>query len=161
MKIKFRLNGRLTNADVPGGMRLLDLFREEFNLTGTREGCGKGECGACTVLMDGKPVNSCLVLAAQLRVRAVVTIEGLSDGDTLNPVQRAFLEAAAVQCGFCSPGLILSAKSLLDKYPDPSEEQIKRAISGNLCRCTGYLPIIKAIAEAALKLKELPRPLLR
>lgn len=149
MKIKFRLNGRLINADIPGGMRLIDLLREDFNLTGTREGCGKGECGACTVLLDGKPVNSCLVLAAQLKGRAMVTIEGLSDGDTLNPVQRAFLEATAVQCGFCSPGLILAAKSLLDKYPDPSEEQIKRAISGNLCRCTGYSKVFKAIKMAS------------
>jgi carbon-monoxide dehydrogenase small subunit len=149
MKIKFRLNGKRVEPDVPGGMRLLDLLREHYNLTGTREGCGKGECGACTVLMNGKPVNSCLVLAAQVQGRKIETIEGLADGEKLHPIQQAFLDSAAVQCGFCSPGLILSAKYLLEKNPHPSEDEIARALSGNLCRCTGYSKIFEAVKVAS------------
>ncbi len=154
MKIKFILNGKKTVVDVPGGMRLIDLLREKLNLTGTREGCGKGECGACTVLLDGKPVNSCLILAAQVDGRDILTIEGLQKGDSLDPVQRAYIDTAAVQCGFCTSGFILATKSLLNENPDPLDEEIKRGIAGNLCRCTGYAKIFDAVKTAAEYIKE-------
>ncbi|MCP4631354.1 MAG: (2Fe-2S)-binding protein [candidate division Zixibacteria bacterium] len=149
MKLKFKLNNKDTEIDVHGGMRLLDLLREELNLTGVKEGCGKGECGACTIIIDRKPVNSCLVLAAQINGKEVITIEGLLEDSKLNPIQQAFVDEAAIQCGFCSPGLIMSAQVLLDNNPNPSNEEIARALSGNLCRCTGYTKVIEAVKSVS------------
>jgi len=128
---------------------LLQLLREELHLTGTKEGCSEGECGACTVLLDGKTVDSCLIFALEAQGREVTTIEGLAQGDQLHPVQKAFAEYGAVQCGFCTPGMILAAKALLDSNPHPSELEIRQGISGNLCRCTGYVKIVEAIQAAA------------
>jgi len=125
------------------------VLRDQLRLTGTKVGCNMGDCGACAVIMDGKPVNACLVLAVQANGREILTVEGLADERDLHPLQRAFLEKGAVQCGFCTPGMLLSAKGLLDQNPTPSEEEIKMAISGNLCRCTGYVKIIEAIKSAS------------
>jgi len=151
MKIKFKLNGKDIQLDVPGATRLIDVLREKFDLTGTKEGCGKGECGACTILLDGEPVCSCLMLVSQVIGREIVTIEGLGTGNKLHPVQEAFTESGAVQCGFCSPGLLLSSAALLNENPKPSREQIRRALAGNLCRCTGYEKIFEAVEDAAKK----------
>jgi len=128
---------------------LLEVLRDQLALTGTKEGCGTGECGACTVLLDGRAVLACLTLACDCEGRDVVTVEGLSEGGGLTPVQQAFLEAGAVQCGFCTPGMILSATALLQENPDPSEHEIRKALEGNLCRCTGYNKIIEAVRRAA------------
>src|SRR3954463_12984454 len=128
---------------------LLDLLRERLGLTGTKEGCGNGNCGTCTVLMDGVPINACLVLAVEVPSRSVTTIEGLSAGGELHPLQQAFVEHGGTQCGFCTPGIVLAAKALLDENPRPSEAQIRHAIAGNLCRCTGYGKIVEAIAAVA------------
>ncbi|HMK80690.1 MAG TPA: (2Fe-2S)-binding protein [Xanthobacteraceae bacterium] len=128
---------------------LLDLLRDRLGLTGTKEGCGNGNCGTCTVLMDGAPVNACLVLACEAPGRRIVTIEGLATGDALHPLQQALVEHGGTQCGFCTPGILMSAKALLDANPQPSEEEIRRAIAGNLCRCTGYRKIVEAIAAVA------------
>ncbi len=128
---------------------LAQVLREELGLTGTKQGCEVGDCGSCTVLLDGEPVNSCLVLAVQASGRSITTIEGVADGNKLHPVQDAMVEHGAVQCGFCTPGMVLSAVSLLDKVPDPSESDIRQALSGNLCRCTGYQKIVEAVADAA------------
>ncbi|OGO80131.1 MAG: (2Fe-2S)-binding protein [Clostridiales bacterium GWC2_40_7] len=144
-KINTTVNGIPRELMVSPTMRLIDLIRDVLGLTGTKEGCGEGECGACTVLLDGKPVDSCLVLAGQVQGREVITIEGISNGEEMHPLQKAFIEEGAVQCGYCTPGMILSAKALLDNNPNPSEEEIRRGISGNLCRCTGYKKIVKAI----------------
>jgi len=149
MKINFKLNGQDVSIDTPGGERLIDLLREKLNLVGTKEGCGKGECGACTILLDGEPVCSCLMLASQAIGREIITIEGLADGDKLHPVQKAFAETGAVQCGFCSPGLIMSSAALLNKNPNPSRPEIRKALSGNLCRCTGYEKIFEAVEYTA------------
>ena len=130
-------------------MTLLDFLREELSMKGTKKGCDSGHCGACTVIMDGKTINACLVLAVQADGKEILTIEGLSSGGKLHPLQEAFVEEGAVQCGFCVPGMILSAKALLDEKDDPSEEEIREALSGNLCRCTGYVKIIKAVQKAA------------
>lgn len=149
MEITVKVNGESYTRTVPVNRTLLSFLREDLNLTGTKEGCGAGECGACTVIMDGKPVNSCLVLAVEADGRDILTIEGLSGEGKLHPIQEAFVKHQGVQCGFCTPGMIMSAKALLDRNPHPSEEEIKEAISGNLCRCTGYEPIIKAIKDVA------------
>ena len=130
-------------------MTLLDFLREDLGLKGTKRGCDSGQCGACTILMDGKTMNACLVLAIQADGKEILTIEGLSSGGRLHPLQEAFVEEGAVQCGFCVPGMILSAKALLDEKKDPSEEEIRESLSGNLCRCTGYVKIIKAVQKAA------------
>ncbi len=148
--VRFVLNGKETEVEVPPHWTLLRLLREKLGLTGTKEGCGIGECGACTVLLDGKPVNACLLLVPKVEGREVQTVEGLGSRERLHPLQRAFIEHGAVQCGFCTPGILMSSKSLLDENPRPSREEIKETISGHLCRCTGYHPIIEAI-EAAKK----------
>jgi aerobic carbon-monoxide dehydrogenase small subunit len=128
---------------------LLEVLRQDLGLKGTKRGCDQGHCGACTVIMDGKAVNACTVLAVQADGKKITTIEGLSTGDRLHPLQEAFMEEGAVQCGFCTPGMILSAKALLDETKQPSEEEIREALSGNLCRCTGYVKIVKAVRKAA------------
>jgi aerobic-type carbon monoxide dehydrogenase small subunit (CoxS/CutS family) len=149
ISLNISVNGEKHSLKIDPNLRLLDLLRDELRLTGTKEGCGIGECGACTVLLDGNPVNSCLVLAGQCEGKNVLTIEGLKRGEKLHPLQRAFMDGGAVQCGFCTPGMILSAQSLLDRNPRPTEEEIQEAISGNLCRCTGYRQIVEAIKAAA------------
>ena len=146
--MRFRVNGRIYETEADPCLRLIDLLRDVFGLTGTKEGCGEGECGACTVIMNGKTVNSCLVLAGQAQDADIVTIEGLSEAGELSRLQQAFVDAGAVQCGFCTPGMILSAKALLDENPHPSEEEIRVAIAGNLCRCTGYKKIVAAVQLA-------------
>ncbi len=143
--IKLILNGKPVEVDVPPHWTLLRVLREKLGLTGTKEGCGIGECGACTVLMDGKPVNACLVLAPKAHERCVETIEGLGTLDSLHPLQQSFIDHGAVQCGFCTPGILMSAKALLEENPRPSMEEVKEGISGHLCRCTGYQQIVEAI----------------
>jgi aerobic carbon-monoxide dehydrogenase small subunit len=133
---------------------LLDVLRNKLNLTGTKKGCNEGDCGACTVLMDGKTVNACLVLAVEAEGRKIMTVEGLAGGPNLHPLQEAFIKHGGFQCGFCTPGMLLSAKALLDENPDPTEDEIRRGISGNLCRCTGYVKIVESIKEAAQVMKE-------
>jgi carbon-monoxide dehydrogenase small subunit len=149
MRIRTVINGRPIEREVRVGDRLLDLLRNDLHLTGTKEGCGEGECGACTVLIDGRAVNSCLVLAPQVNGKEVLTIEGLAAEDALHPIQRAFVEKGAVQCGFCTPGFIMSTYALLKQNPTPSDEEIKSALEGNLCRCTGYTKILEAVRCAA------------
>jgi aerobic carbon-monoxide dehydrogenase small subunit len=147
--ITLTVNGETVEAAVEPNRTLLQLLREDLGLTGTKHGCGLGDCGACTVIMDGKPVNSCLVLAVQSNGREILTIEGLAENGELHPLQQAFVDQGGIQCGFCSPGMILSAKALLDENPKPTELEIRTAISGNLCRCTGYQKIVQAIQAAA------------
>ena len=154
MRISLKLNGKLREAEVEADTRLIDMLREDFRLTGVREGCGAGECGACTVLLDGEAVCSCIVPAVQAGGRSVTTIEGLEENGELDVIQRSFVEHDATQCGFCTPGMIMSAKALLLKNPSPTRDEIKRAIAGNICRCTGYIPIVDAIEDAAGRLKE-------
>jgi len=152
--VKFRVNGRQTALEVDSTKTLLDVLRGDLFLTGTKRGCDSGECGACTVLLNGQAVHSCLVLAAELDGHDVVTIEGLSrDREELHPLQRAFIEKGAVQCGFCTPGVIMTAKALLDENPDPTEEEVRYGISGNLCRCTGYSKIVDAILAAGEEIR--------
>lgn len=150
-QIKFTLNGAAVSAYVEPNWRLLDLLRDTLNLTGTKEACGQGECGACTVLLDNEAVNSCLVLAEQVDSKSVTTIEGLAKDGVLDPLQQAFVDCGAIQCGFCTPGMIMSAKGLLLKNPNPTEEEIKEAVEGNICRCTGYVKIIEAVKRAGGK----------
>ncbi|MGB9617692.1 MAG: (2Fe-2S)-binding protein [Desulfomonilaceae bacterium] len=147
--ISLTVNGEQVEAAVEPNKTLVQFLREDLGLTGTKHGCGLGDCGACTVIMDGKPVNSCLVLAVQAHGREVLTIEGLAENGKLHPIQQAFVDKGAIQCGFCTPGMILSAKALLAENPQPTEQEIRTAISGNLCRCTGYQKIVEAIQEAA------------
>ena len=149
MRISFTVNGRAVERDVREDERLLDLIRDDLQLTGTKEGCGEGECGACTVLIDGKAIASCLVLAPQVDGKEILTVEGLAPGEELHPIQRAFVEKGAVQCGFCTPGFIMSTYALLSTNPDPSDEEIMAALEGNLCRCTGYAKILDAVRYAA------------
>ncbi|MFH1037733.1 MAG: (2Fe-2S)-binding protein [PVC group bacterium] len=148
-KLTITVNGKRHSLKIAPNLRLIDLLRDVLRLTGTKEGCGIGECGACTVLLDGRAVNSCLVLAGQCEGREIVTIEGLSDQDRIHPIQQSFIDHGAVQCGFCTPGMIMSALALLDQNPSPTEEEIRIAISGNLCRCTGYTQIVEAIKAVA------------
>jgi len=146
--ISFILNGKKVLVEIEPHLTLLQLIREKMGLTGTKEGCGLGDCGACTVLIDGAAVNSCLFPAMEAKGKAITTIEGMTDGDgNLHPLQKAFVEHGAIQCGFCTPGLVLSAKALLDENPQPTEEEIRKAIAGNLCRCTGYVQIVEAITS--------------
>lgn len=152
VKIQFTLNGSDVSLEVNPNMRLVDLLRDELHLTGTKEGCAIGECGACTVILDKEAVTSCLVLAGQVDGSEIITIEGVGTDEKLDPIQAAILENHALQCGFCTPGFILSAKALLDKKPNVSKEEIKVAISGNLCRCTGYEQLVDAIYDASKEL---------
>ena len=154
MRIEFIVNGKTERLDVPGGKRLLDVLREDLHLTGAKEGCGEGECGACTVLMDGEAVHSCMVLAGQLTGHHVTTIEGLEEDGRLGVLQNAFVEQGAVQCGYCTPGMIMSAAGLLNRTPDPTEEEIRVALSGNICRCSGYVQIVAAVKAAAEILRQ-------
>ena len=147
--ITLTVNGELHEVAIEPRQSLLQVLREELHLTGTKEGCSEGECGACTVILDGQTVDSCLVFGLEANGGDVVTIEGIAQGDQLHPVQKAFAEYGAVQCGFCTPGMILAAKALLDSTPNPTENEIRLGISGNLCRCTGYVKIIEAIKAAA------------
>lgn len=153
MLLRFRLNGRPVEVQTPPGRRLLDLLRQDLGLTGTKEGCGEGECGACTVVVDGKPRLSCLTLAIQVEGKDVWTVEGLAQEGKLHPLQEAFVEAAGVQCGFCTPGLLMAAYALLLHHPSPAEEEVREWLSGNLCRCTGYAQIVDAVLRAAQRLK--------
>ena len=152
-KIRITLNGKSMDLEVPNHRLLLDLLRDEIGLTGTKEGCGTGDCGACTVYLNGKPVNSCLVLAGELNGADVVTIEGLKIGPELHPIQKAFIQGGGAQCGYCTPGMLMMSKALLDENPNPTEEEIRYALSGNLCRCTGYAKIIQAVQNAAAELR--------
>ena len=152
--IKLNVNGQDYGFSVPPHRTLLEVIREELGLTGTKEGCSVGECGACTVIMDGKTVNSCLVLAAEADGKSITTIEGLANGDKLHPIQQAFIDHGGFQCGFCTPGMIMSAKALLDTNPHPTDEEIRKGISGNFCRCTGYTKIIESIKAAAKDMEE-------
>jgi carbon-monoxide dehydrogenase small subunit len=152
-KIQFALNGKSTTLEVPNHSLLLDLLRDEIGLTGTKEGCGTGDCGACTVYLNGKPVNSCLVLSGELDGADIVTIEGLKIGPELHPIQKAFIQDGGAQCGYCTPGMLMMSKALLDENLNPTEEEIRYALSGNLCRCTGYAKIIQAVQDAAAELR--------
>jgi aerobic carbon-monoxide dehydrogenase small subunit len=147
--IHLTVNSEPVEIAVGPNRTLLELLREDLGLTGTKHGCGLGDCGACTVILDGKPVNACLVLALQANGREVLTIEGLAENGHLHPLQQAFVDKGAIQCGFCTPGMVLSAKALLDDNPRPTEGEIRTALSGNLCRCTGYQKIVEAIEDAA------------
>jgi carbon-monoxide dehydrogenase small subunit len=148
--LSFVLNGEPVEVDIEPHLTLLEVLRDTLGLTGTKEGCGAGECGACTVLLDGKTVNACIFPAMEVEAKNVLTIEGIADAQgNLHPIQKAFVEYGAVQCGFCTPGMVLSAKALLDENPKPTEEEIRHGIAGNLCRCTGYLQIIQAIKAAS------------
>jgi carbon-monoxide dehydrogenase small subunit len=151
--IKFTVNGTPYELSVEPQELLVDVLRNKLDFTGTKKGCGTGECGVCTVIMDGKSVNSCLVLALEAEGREILTIEGLGRKDQLHPLQEAFVNQGAIQCGFCTPGMVLSAKALLDENPSPTEEEIKLAIVGNICRCTGYRKIVEAIQEASRNLR--------
>lgn len=156
-KIHFTINGEVRECEVEDDERLLDLIREDLGLRGTKEGCGQGECGACTVLLDGKPVASCLTLAVKVDGREVTTIEGVSKEGKLHPVQEAFIEKGAVQCGFCTPGMVMALVPFLSENEDPTREEVRRAIEGNLCRCTGYEKIVDAAIYASRKMREVER----
>ena len=148
MKINFTVNQKKYSLDLPPDKRLIDILREDLGLTGTKEGCGEGECGACTVIMNNNAIHSCLTLACQLERTEIITIEGLQRKDQLDPLQIAFVEELAIQCGYCTTGMIMSAKALLMKKPNATEAEIRIALSGNICRCSGYGQIIKAVQKA-------------
>lgn len=149
INLSFTINGAKERVTISAHRTLLELLRDDLQLIGTKEGCGHGECGACTVMLDGLTVNSCLVLAAEIEGREVLTIEGLRKGDTLHPVQQAFIDESGYQCGFCTSGTIISTKALLDANPNPTEEEIRQALAGNFCRCTGYTKIFESVQAAA------------
>ena len=154
-EISFTLNGSAVTLSVDSHRRLLDVLRDEMGLTGTKEGCGEGECGACTVIVDGRAVNACLYPAPEIDGKHVLTIEGLLGPENrLSVIQQAYARSGAVQCGFCSPGMIMATKALLDEIPDPTDEEIREALLGNLCRCTGYVQILEAVRQAAEKLED-------
>jgi carbon-monoxide dehydrogenase small subunit len=151
--INIKVNGHAYNLDAEPHRTLLDIIRDDLGFTGTNRGCGEGDCGCCTVLINGKSANSCLILAPEADGAEIVTIEGLAEKGALHPVQRAFIEEGAIQCGYCTPGMVMQAVDFLGRNPDPSEEEARRGIEGNLCRCTGYAKIVKAILNAAGKMK--------
>jgi len=150
MIVEFNVNGRVRRVDVAPMKRLLDVIREDLKLTGTKEGCGEGECGACSIILDGELVNSCLVPVCQVPGSRIISVEGLASDNRLDPVQQAMLECGGAQCGICTPGMLIAARCLLDHNSSPTRDDIKEAIAGNLCRCTGYVKIIEAIEKAAL-----------
>jgi len=152
VNINFKLNGKDYNLTVPSNLTLLQIIRERLGITGTKRGCGKGECGACTVIFNGRTVNSCLVLAPKVDGAEVITVEGIGTYENPHPIQKAFVEEGAVQCGFCTPGFVVSTYYLLSKNPHPTEEDIRDGLSGNLCRCTGYIKIINAVKKASEEL---------
>ena len=154
MNLSFSVNGKNAELEVAPTRRLIDILREDLALTGTKEGCGEGECGACTVLLDGKPVLACLTAAIGLPGCEVTTIEGLERQDELSVLQKAFVEETAIQCGYCTPGMIMSTKALLTSNPDPDEDEIRTALAGNICRCSGYHQIIRAVQRAAKDIRE-------
>lgn len=149
--LTLKVNGQDYDLEIPAHRTLLEVLRDDLNLTGTKQGCGSGECGACTVLLDDQPVNSCLVLALQVNGRTITTIEGLTQGGEVDKVQKAFITHGAIQCGFCTPGMVLSVKALLNKNPHPTEREIREALTGNFCRCTGYQKIVEAVLSLANK----------
>lgn len=151
--LSLTVNGELYQHTIKPNLTLLDFIRDELRLTGTKKGCETGDCGSCTVILDGELVNSCLLLAMEANGKSVLTIEGLAKGGKLHPLQEAFIEYGAIQCGYCTPGMILAAKALLDKNPKPTEQEVKAGIVGNLCRCTGYTKIVEAILAVAHKSK--------
>jgi carbon-monoxide dehydrogenase small subunit len=148
-RINLTINASVEQVDVPSNLTLLQMLREKLAMTGTKNGCMAGECGACTVLLNGEPVNSCMVLAVECEGAEVVTVEGLVKDGVLDPIQQTIIDQGGVQCGFCTPGILISARALLNRNPDPSEADIREALVGNLCRCTGYLRIIEAVQEAS------------
>ena len=150
----FVVNGQEREVIIEPHMLLIDVLRDKLELTGTKYSCGAGDCGACTVLIDGKPSFSCLTLAVTARGKSILTIEGVADGNELHPIQQAFVDQGAIQCGFCTPGMILATKALLDENPDPTRDEIKTALAGNLCRCTGYVKIVDAVETAAVALRD-------
>lgn len=148
-RIQLKVNGKDYDLEVKPSATLLETLREDLGLTGTKEGCGVGECGACTVILEGEAVNACLVLTTEINGKSVQTIEGLADGGKLHPIQQAFVEVGGMQCGFCTPGMVLSTKVLLDRNPHPTDEEIRKGLEGNFCRCTGYTKIIESVKAAA------------
>lgn len=152
--LKIVLNGDPVEVSIQPSALLLDVLRDQLGLTGAKQACGEGECGACTVLLDGKAVNSCITPAMKAMNKEVLTIEGLDDGGKLHPIQQAFIDHGAIQCGFCTPGMVLATKALLDQNPNPSEVEVKIGLSGNLCRCTGYIKIIEAVLAVAKKMHD-------
>ncbi len=153
-EIMLNVNNKKYTLQVKPSATLLDVIREDLGLTGAKEGCGEGECGACTVIMDGMAVNACLMLAVEANGKHITTIEGLSDGDKLHPIQQAFVDIGGLQCGFCTPGMILSTKALLDKNQNPTDEEIRKGLEGNFCRCTGYTKIIQSVKAAVQTLNK-------
>jgi len=149
--LQFNCNGQDRSIDIDPHHTLLDVLREDMGLTGTKGACHEGECGSCTVLVDGVPMNACLIMAPQMEGREVVTIEGLANGPSLDPVQEAFVEEGAVQCGYCTPGLVMSAKALLERNPQPTYQEVREGLEGNICRCTGYMKVLGAVLYAAQK----------
>jgi carbon-monoxide dehydrogenase small subunit len=154
-RITLSINGEYEQVDVPSNMTLLQMLRDKLALTGTKNGCNAGECGACTVLLNGEPVNSCMLLAVECQGAEITTVEGLAHDRQLDPVQEAIIDHGGVQCGFCTPGILISSRALLDRNPEPSDEDIREALVGNLCRCTGYLRIIDAVKDSAERQKAL------
>lgn len=154
MIIEFTLNGEKYKKNADPGKRLVDFLREDMGLTGTKEGCGEGECGACTVMLDGRAVHSCLVLAGQINGKRLLTVEGLARGGELSPLQKAFIEHGAIQCGYCTPGMLMSSAALLAENPSPTEDEVRTALAGNICRCGDYSAIIDAVLDAAERYKK-------